>query len=100
TAHDVLLELRWIAEGNSQPGHPVPLSRARKTRENLAWAFAVISAVTSILLAILHFTRQGLESPTITFSVFPQEGASFGQATAISPDGTRLALIVAAPGNG
>src|SRR5712691_143263 len=38
TAHDVKLQLQWIAEGGSQAGLPAPVVARRKNREKLAWA--------------------------------------------------------------
>ncbi|MEE9471683.1 MAG: serine/threonine-protein kinase, partial [Gemmatimonadota bacterium] len=40
TMHDVLLELRWIAEAGSQAGVPLPVALRRRTRERLAWTVA------------------------------------------------------------
>ena len=34
TAHDVKLELQWIAEGGSQAGLPAPVVARRKSRES------------------------------------------------------------------
>ena len=44
TAHDVKLQLEWIAEGGSQAGLPAPVAARRKSREKLAWAVAAIGA--------------------------------------------------------
>ncbi len=38
TAHDVMLELKWVAEGGSQAGVPAPVVARRKSRERIAWA--------------------------------------------------------------
>ena len=38
TAHDVMLQLQWIAEGGSMAGVPAPVVARRKNREKLAWA--------------------------------------------------------------
>src|SRR5712691_2312696 len=38
TAHDVKLQLEWIAEGGSQAGLPAPVVARRRNREKLAWA--------------------------------------------------------------
>jgi serine/threonine protein kinase len=38
TAHDVLLQLKWIAEAGSQAGIPKPSISRPKSRELLAWA--------------------------------------------------------------
>ena len=40
TAHDVKLQLQWIAEGGSQAGVPAPVAARRKSRERLAWGVA------------------------------------------------------------
>ena len=40
TAHDVKLQLQWIAEGGSQAGLPAPVAARRKSRERLAWGVA------------------------------------------------------------
>jgi serine/threonine protein kinase len=40
TAHDVKLQLQWIAEGGSQVGLPAPIAARRRSREKLAWALA------------------------------------------------------------
>ena len=44
TAHDVKLQLEWIAEGGSQAGLPAPVVARRKNREKLAWAVAAVAA--------------------------------------------------------
>ena len=38
TAHDVMLQLQWIAEGGSMAGVPAPVVARRKNREKLSWA--------------------------------------------------------------
>ena len=45
TAHDVKLQLEWIAEGGSQAGLPAPVVARRKNREKLAWAVAAVRAL-------------------------------------------------------
>ncbi|HYR45775.1 MAG TPA: serine/threonine-protein kinase, partial [Thermoanaerobaculia bacterium] len=40
TAHDVMLELRWVAEGGSAAGLPAPVVAKRRNRERLAWGIA------------------------------------------------------------
>ena len=40
TAHDVMLELRFIAEGSSAAGVPAPVARRRAWRERAAWVIA------------------------------------------------------------
>ncbi|HXN22214.1 MAG TPA: serine/threonine-protein kinase [Candidatus Dormibacteraeota bacterium] len=47
TAHDVKLQLQWIAEGGSQAGVPAPVVSHRKLRERLAWAAAGVFALST-----------------------------------------------------
>src|ERR1700687_511761 len=47
TAHDVKLQLQWIAEGGSQAGVPAPVVSHRKLRERLARAAAGVLALST-----------------------------------------------------
>ena len=38
TAHDVKLQLQWIAEGGSRAGLAAPIAARRRNRERIAWA--------------------------------------------------------------
>ncbi|HYN41594.1 MAG TPA: protein kinase [Thermoanaerobaculia bacterium] len=101
TAHDVRLQLQWIAEGGSQPGVPAPVGARRRSRERLAWTVAAVALVAAAgLCAVL------LLAPKKTERVFrsalpPPEGTSFwlesntpGPAV-ISPDGSQVAFTAA-----
>ncbi|HYT31120.1 MAG TPA: serine/threonine-protein kinase, partial [Thermoanaerobaculia bacterium] len=57
TAHDVMLQLKWIAEGGSQAGVPAPVVARRKSRERLAWVVAAVFAVAAIALAAVEWVR-------------------------------------------
>src|SRR5438270_2116552 len=46
--HDVLLELRWIAEGGSQAGIPKPVVEHRKRRERLSWIVAAVAGAAGL----------------------------------------------------
>src|SRR6266849_5619134 len=63
TAHDVKLQLQWIAEGGSQAGLPAPVVARRKNREKLAWAIAA-AAILAAALATFGYLRR---APTETF---------------------------------
>src|SRR5262245_52456135 len=52
TAHDVMLQLKWIAEGGSLAGVPAPLVSRRRSRERLAWGVAAALALATLALAM------------------------------------------------
>ena len=57
TAHDVRLQLQWIAEGGSQAGLPAPVAARRKSRERLAWAVAAAAIAAAALLGAGYLRR-------------------------------------------
>ena len=57
TAHDVGLQLKWIAEGGSQVGLPAPIAARRKIRERLAWGLAAAAAIAAVTFAVLWARR-------------------------------------------
>ena len=105
TAHDVKLQLQWIAEGGSQAGLPAPVVARRKSREKLAWTVAAGALVAAGLLgAALPLAPRKAER-AFRASLAPPEGLSFwlesntpGPAV-VSPDGRQVAFT-AADGSG
>ncbi len=98
TAHDVMLQLKWIAEGGSQAGVPAPLVARRKSRERLAWVVATVLAVSAIALAVLLLSRPRATVRIVRSSlVLPEKmnyrfvGESAGPP-AVSPDGLQVAF--------
>jgi Tol biopolymer transport system component len=97
--HDVKLQLKWIAEGGSQAGVPVPVATRRKNRERLAWSllcgFAIL-AVASALWTYIH-PRASVAGPVLAFVPPPRDtrflAFGFGSGPAVvSPDETKLAF--------
>jgi len=102
TAHDVGVQLRWIAEGGSQVGLPAAVATGRRTRGRLAWIVAALFAV-ALAASLLRGLRQPESRKPIRFSIAPPEQAEFarmpaGNSLALSPDGTTLAMIVRTAG--
>ncbi len=98
TAHDVRLQLQWIAEGGSQVGLPAPVVRRRKSRERLAWLIAAAALVVAAVLTGI-VVRTGRKPERIVRSAIPPpEGTNFwlesnGPGPAIvSPDGRQVAF--------
>ncbi|HSA93155.1 MAG TPA: protein kinase [Terriglobales bacterium] len=94
TAHDVLLQLKWIAEAGSEAGVPVPVAARRKRRERIAWGCAAALALLAIALGVGYVRRAPAVPAVVRFSLPPPENAHFDQFDlALSPDGRSLAAI-------
>ena len=99
TAHDVKLQLQWIAQGGSQFGTPAPVIDRRKRRERV-WIFGfLLSLVACVVLAAIAFRPRQAVAPRVCSTVTTPEGASLfasGDAAGpvvVSPDGTKLAFV-------
>ncbi len=92
TAHDVKLQLQWIAEGGSQAGVPMPVAARRKSRERLAWAVAAAALIAAAALGF-GFARRAPAKPRMArFEIGTPEGIIGIDAPRISPDGRYLAF--------
>ncbi len=93
TAHDVKLELQWIAEGGSQAGVPAPVAARRRSRERFAWGLAAAAATLAIVaLGLLLLRRR--EPPQLTrFEVNAPRGTTNIMWPRVSPDGRTLAFL-------
>ncbi|MFN2386808.1 MAG: protein kinase, partial [Thermoanaerobaculia bacterium] len=98
TAHDVMLQLKWIAEGGSQAGLPAPVVVRRRIHERLGGATVglLLGALAGGLGVWWWLARARSTAPArpVHLSVvFPPEAplALYGvHSLALSPDGTRL----------
>ncbi len=104
SAHDVKLQIKWVAEGGSQVGVPKVVSARRRTRERVA-LFAVL-VLAALLLAKVIMTRPAPPAQ-VTRTMIPAPAASRLQITgddsgppAISPDGTMLVFTAVGGGGG
>ena len=92
TAHDVMLQLQWIAEGGSLAGLPAPVVARRKNREKLAWAVAA-AALFGMAALGYGFLRRAPKPPRLVrFEVANPPGITTIDAPKISPDGMTLAF--------
>ena len=93
TAHDVKLQLQWIAEGGSQAGLPATVAGRRKSRERLAWVVAA-AAILAAAVAAYGFVRRA-PAPPLRLRAFllpPDKtefevGAEASGSLTLSPDG-------------
>jgi eukaryotic-like serine/threonine-protein kinase len=86
SAHDILLELRWIQQHGSVPNTTLPL-RARR-REWLAWAVGA-AGVVLVAMSLLHGVKPIISSPSRTEILLPPRLSlhDWADGPVISPDG-------------
>jgi len=98
TAHDVKLQLQWIAEGGSQAGAPTAVVLRRKSRERLLWAVAAASLTAAALLGLGYLRRAPTPAPLLRSSIELPPGMTLASlvvgdtSLALSPDGGQLAI--------
>jgi Tol biopolymer transport system component/tRNA A-37 threonylcarbamoyl transferase component Bud32 len=92
TAHDVKLQLEWIAEGGSAAGLPAPVVARRKNREKLAWAVAAAALLAAAAFAAGYVRRAPPRPRAVRFEVPTPDGIIAIDAPRLSPDGKILAF--------
>jgi hypothetical protein len=92
TAHDVRLQLAWIAEGGSQAGVPVPIAHRRKNRERLAWGMAAAAAIVAAVLGVGYVRRAPAVPELVRFQVPQPAKLPVVGSPKLSPDGRYLAF--------
>ena len=98
TAHDVKLQLRWIAEGGSQAGVPAPVAARRRHSQSLAWVVAAVCLLAAIALGAAWMARAPKAALPLQASILPPKDSSFTPFSfAISPDGRKLAFVARNP---
>jgi serine/threonine protein kinase len=91
TAHDVKLQLQWVAEGGSQAGVPAPVAAKRRHRERMAWGLFALAALAAAALG----ARQLAPKPrpnSVIFELTPPRQVGAVDLPRISPDGRYLAF--------
>jgi len=92
TAHDVMLQLQWIAEGGSMAGVPAPVVARRKNREKLSWAVAAAGLLAAAALGY-GFVRRAPKPPELMrFEIAPPLDVTTIDVPRISPNGKILAF--------
>ena len=92
TAHDVMLQLQWIAEGGSQVGLPAPVAARRRSREKLAWGVAALALLAAAALAVAFVRRAPQPPPLVRFEIVPPPEIATIDVPRLSPDGRTLAF--------
>jgi eukaryotic-like serine/threonine-protein kinase len=92
TAHDVILELQWIATQSD-----VTTASPRAERRRWIWIVAAVVLVSASAGLTRYLTMNGPLRQTMRVSVLPPENESVESFPAISPDGSRLAFSARGP---
>jgi Tol biopolymer transport system component len=93
TAHDVKLQLGWIAEGGSRAGVPIAVTARRRSRERLTWVLTGGLAVAVAALGSLLLLRTSEPPRVIRFDVRSPRGTTEIRWPRVSPDGRMLAFL-------
>ena len=106
SAHDLAFALEALSSETTRAGasgvNPTKPVR-RLGREHVAWLLACVFLFVSLVLAALYFRRAPTPASAASFLVYPPEKSvlatgDFPRPAAVSPDGRRLALVVAGGG--
>jgi hypothetical protein len=92
TAHDVLIQLKWIVEAGSQAGIPRPVISRRNTRELMAWALVAVLSLIALALVVFHYRETPAELQPVRFEVALPDKISLGEFgfPVMSPNGRYL----------
>jgi serine/threonine protein kinase/Tol biopolymer transport system component len=98
TAHDIKLELQWIAADRSAPPVAVALPSVSHRRERIGWAGAVVAAIVLGAAAGIFIYRPAQSAPAIRTVINPPEKTTLNLTgdgagpPVLSPDGTSIAF--------
>ncbi|HEV3305608.1 MAG TPA: protein kinase [Candidatus Sulfotelmatobacter sp.] len=98
TAHDIKLELQWIAADKSSPVAAPATPAPSRGRERLRWAAALVAAIVLTAAASLLFYHPAQSARSIRAVIDPPEKTTFNLTgdsagpPVLSPDGTYVAF--------
>jgi eukaryotic-like serine/threonine-protein kinase len=95
SAHDLLLQLRWIADGGSAAAVPPPVVSRRRSREWFAWTIAAVLGAIAVGLAVTHLreTPAPTEPFVLTIAAADTSTLVTPPQFAISPDGRQIVFV-------
>ena len=93
-AHDLNLQLKWIADAGSLAGVSAPVVKRRKNLEKVAWAVAGVSLVVATIGLGAYLRLARTPARVIVAEIpLPDKARGFDLPPVISPDGNSLAFI-------
>jgi eukaryotic-like serine/threonine-protein kinase len=93
TAHDLLLQLRWILEAGSEAGVAAPVASRRRSRERFAWALHLVTAFVAVALTAGTIAMRREPPAVVQSGIVTPAGARlalFAGSMRLSPDGSRI----------
>jgi eukaryotic-like serine/threonine-protein kinase len=101
SAHDVLLELKWVGSAGSQIGAAPVLVKQQKKHFLVAWTLAALGTAALLVLGLIWLLRPApATAPAVRAYLQPAKGTIFNSAQiAVSPDGAKLAYQQAGVAN-
>ena len=101
TAHDIKLELQWIAADRSSPAVATATPALSHTRERIGWAAAAVMAIALCVVAVLFLNRPVQTVPSTRTVIDPPVKTTFSLTgdfagpPVLSPDGASIAFTAA-----
>ncbi len=98
TAHDIKLELQWIAADKSSPAAAPVTPAPSRSRERLGWAAALVAAIVLTAAAAMLFYHPAQSARSIRAVIDPPEKTTFNLTgdsagpPVLSPDGASIAF--------
>lgn len=96
SAHDIRMQLAWLAEGGSPAAAAAPVKSGRKSRETLAWALAAAGLIVAAGLAWRTLGSRGPAPEAIQSLIEAPLDSPItkrGSDVVISPDGRTIAFV-------
>jgi len=105
TAHDLLLELRWIDDAGSKAGVAAPVVARRRNRERLAWSLALVSVIAAVGSGVAFYRATSKPLRSVRTQITSPAGAKLSlldldsASLVISPDGSKVVFTAIGQGN-
>src|SRR5262249_35197290 len=94
SAHDLMKQLSWIAEGSSSSVAPVSISLPKR-RILLPWIAAAVFLLIAAMSLLFHFLHPAAQQTVMRLSISPPPDTVLVDAPVISPDGSRIVIPAA-----